>query len=66
MGRIGCPETSVQNYYSTLRSIPEVRGSHLHRLTSPKRELLTFHFTHFIYLFIRSLSFLPSFGEKQR
>jgi hypothetical protein len=25
MGRIGCPETSVHNYYATLRNIPEER-----------------------------------------
>jgi hypothetical protein len=29
-GTIGCPETSVQNYCSTLRNIPEERRSHLH------------------------------------
>jgi hypothetical protein len=29
-GLIGCPETSVQNYHSTLRKIPEERISHLH------------------------------------
>jgi hypothetical protein len=31
MGPIGCPETSVQNYHSTLRNIREKRRSHLHR-----------------------------------
>jgi hypothetical protein len=25
MGRIGCPETSITNYQSTLRKIPEQR-----------------------------------------
>jgi hypothetical protein len=25
MGPIGCPETSVQNYHSTVRNIPEER-----------------------------------------
>jgi len=28
MGPIGCPETSVTNYHSTLRNIPEERRSH--------------------------------------
>jgi len=27
---IGCPETSVRHYHSTLRNIPEERASHLH------------------------------------
>jgi hypothetical protein len=31
MGPIGCPETSVQNYHSTLCNIPEERRSHLNR-----------------------------------
>jgi hypothetical protein len=31
MGPICCPETSVQNYQSTLRNIPEERRSNLHR-----------------------------------
>jgi len=30
MGPIGCPETSVRNYYSTPRKIPEQGGHHLH------------------------------------
>ena len=29
MGPICCPETSVRNYHYTLRSRPEMRGSHL-------------------------------------
>jgi len=29
MELIGCPETSVRNYYSTLRQIPQERVSHL-------------------------------------
>ena len=28
---IGCPETSVRNYHSTLRNIPEEHRSHIHR-----------------------------------
>ena len=28
---IGCPETSVRNYHSTLRNIPEERISHIYR-----------------------------------
>jgi hypothetical protein len=31
MGRIGCPETSVNKYQSTPHNIPEERRSHLHR-----------------------------------
>jgi hypothetical protein len=31
MGQIGYPETSVQNYYSVLRNIPEEGRSRLHR-----------------------------------
>jgi len=27
---LGCPETSVRNYHSTLRKIPKDRRSHLH------------------------------------
>jgi hypothetical protein len=30
MEPIGCPETSVQNYHSALRNIPEEGRSHLH------------------------------------
>jgi hypothetical protein len=30
MGSIGCPETSAQNYNSTLRKIPKDRNSHVH------------------------------------
>jgi hypothetical protein len=36
MGPIVCPETSVQDYHSTLRNTPEERGSHLHRVGSLK------------------------------
>jgi hypothetical protein len=31
MGPIRSPKTSVKNYHSTLRNIPEERRSHLHR-----------------------------------
>ena len=31
MGPIGCPETSVKIYHSTLRNIPEQLRSHQHR-----------------------------------
>ena len=30
MGPISCPETSVEDYHSWLRNIPEVRISHLY------------------------------------
>jgi hypothetical protein len=33
---VGCPETSVQNYNSVLRNIPEERRYHLHRCRSLK------------------------------
>jgi len=36
MGPIVFPETSVTNYQSTLRNIPEERRSHLHRGGSRK------------------------------
>jgi hypothetical protein len=32
IGSIGCPETSVQNYNSTLRKIPKERSFHIHIL----------------------------------
>jgi hypothetical protein len=31
MEPIGCPETSVHRFYSTLHNIPEERRSYLHR-----------------------------------
>jgi hypothetical protein len=31
MGPIVCPETSVQNYHSKLRNVPEECRAHLHR-----------------------------------
>jgi hypothetical protein len=41
LGLTACPETSVENYHSTLRHIPEERRSHLHRGGSLKwRETL--------------------------
>jgi hypothetical protein len=42
MEPIGCPETLVQNYHSTLRNIPEEHRCHLHRggsLKSRKHKL---------------------------
>jgi hypothetical protein len=36
---IGCPETSVESYYSTLRNTPEDDGYHLHRGASLKSRL---------------------------
>jgi hypothetical protein len=36
MGPIDYPETSVQNYHTTLRNISEARRSHLHRARSVK------------------------------
>jgi hypothetical protein len=36
MGPTGCPETSVQNYYSILRNIPEERRPYLHHGESLK------------------------------
>jgi len=37
----GCPRTSVTNYQSTLRNIPEERRSHLHRGGSFKSHIET-------------------------
>ena len=39
MGSICCPETSVTNYQSTLRNIPEERSSHLRRGGSLKSRI---------------------------
>jgi hypothetical protein len=36
MGPIGCPETSVQNYHSTLRNIAQESRAHLHSAVSLK------------------------------
>jgi len=41
MGPIGCPETSVRNYQSTLRNNPEERRSNLHRGESVKSFIAT-------------------------
>jgi hypothetical protein len=40
MGPMRCSETSVKDYHSTLRNIPEKRGSHQHRSGSLKSRLL--------------------------
>jgi hypothetical protein len=50
MGMIGCPETSLQNYDSALRDIPEERTSHLHRGGSLKS-----HKVHGLTVFRRQL-----------
>jgi hypothetical protein len=42
MGPIGCPETSIRNYHSTLRKTPEERKSHLHRGGSLKSLSISF------------------------
>jgi hypothetical protein len=42
MGPIGCPETSVRNYYYTLRNRPEERSSHLFRGGSLKKRMDAF------------------------
>jgi hypothetical protein len=41
MRPIGCPETSVHNYHSTLRNIPEERRYHVHRGGSLKSRIGT-------------------------
>jgi hypothetical protein len=41
MGPIRCPETSVKDYHSTLRNIPEERRSHQHRVGSLKSWIAT-------------------------
>jgi hypothetical protein len=38
IGQIGCPETSVNNYLSSLRNIPEERRSHLYHGGSLKSQ----------------------------
>ena len=43
MGPIGCPETSVRNYHSTLRKNPKERRSHLHRGRSLKSHKAVSH-----------------------
>jgi len=40
MWPLDCPETSVRNYHSTLRNIPEERRSHLHRGGSLKSRIV--------------------------
>ena len=40
MGPIGCPETSVRSYQSTLRKIPEESRYHLHRGGSLKSHIV--------------------------
>jgi hypothetical protein len=42
--QIGCTETSVQNYQSTLRNIPEKRSFHVHRAGSLKSRKVLFTF----------------------
>jgi len=46
MGPIGCPETAVTNYHSTLRDIPQERTSHLHSGGKPeiKQAMNTFKY----------------------
>ena len=39
MGPIGCPETSVRNYHSTLRKITKELRSHVHRGGSLKSRI---------------------------
>jgi hypothetical protein len=39
MGLLGCPETCVSNYWSTLRNIPEEKRSHLNRGESLKSRI---------------------------
>jgi len=45
-GPIGCPETSVNGYQSTLPKISEERRSHLHRAGSPKSRTDHLHLFH--------------------
>jgi hypothetical protein len=40
MGQLGCPRTSVDNYQSMLRKIPEERRYRLHRAGSLKSHAL--------------------------
>jgi hypothetical protein len=50
MGQMACPETSVNNYQSTLHNIPKEQRPHLHRggsLKSRKIQLLCGRFKNF-------------------
>jgi hypothetical protein len=59
MGTMGCPKTSLQNYHSTLRNIPEERRPHLHRGGSLKSgTLMTVHFTLW-----RNFTLWPSYNQ---
>jgi hypothetical protein len=40
MGPIGCPESSVRNYYCTLRKIPQEHRCHLNRRGSLKSRVV--------------------------
>jgi hypothetical protein len=42
MESIGCPETSVTNYQSTLRNIPEDGRPHLQRDRSMKQRIILY------------------------
>jgi hypothetical protein len=44
IGPIGCPETSIRNWHSMLRKIPEEGRSHVHRGTSLKSRIRQFKF----------------------
>ena len=44
MRPIGCLETSVRNYHSTLRKVPEEHRSHLHRDGSLEMTQITISF----------------------
>jgi hypothetical protein len=52
MGPIGCPETSVANYNSTIRKIPKERRSHFNRGESLKSRLSHLAYTTFTFLAI--------------
>jgi hypothetical protein len=59
MGPICCAETSVNNYHTTPRNIPEERRCHLHRGGSLKSRLLSSCW-YSCFLFCRSCVQVPS------
>ena len=57
MGQICRPETSVRNYHSALRNIPEESRSHLHRGGSPKSRIRKTGIRNFLKVFTRRSDF---------
>jgi hypothetical protein len=68
MGPIGCPETSVQNYDSTLRNIPKERRSlrlvfyfalsYLRCSSGPGMQVSLRHISHIPQMFVQQIALL--------